>query len=159
MAGAMLAPALKARGFANLEVLKRWDDLVGPALAGRCRALELKWPPRGRQSDPDGTPATATLIVAAEAAAALELQYGAPRLIERVNALLGWKAVGRLALRQQPVARARPAPLRDAPLSAAEQERIEMSVVGIEDENLRRALQQLGKGVIQRNKRRAGPGA
>lgn len=156
LTGIMLAPALKARGFASLEILRRWDDLVGPGFAGRCRALQLKWPARGRKSDPEGPAGTATLIVAAEAAAALELQYAAPQLIERVNAMLGWNAVGRLALRQQPVAKPKAPVRRELPLNAAEQGRIDAVTGAVEDENLRRALQQLGKGVIQRNKLRQG---
>ena len=149
--GAMLSPALKARGFASIEVIARWDDLVGRQFAGRSRALQLKWPPRGAKSDPDTAPAGATLIIAVSGGAAIELQHLAPQIIERVNAMLGWACVSKLAFRQQPVApRIVPSP-RETPLTAAEQGRIEAATAMVEDEKLRHALQRLGKGVIQRN--------
>ena len=151
--GVMLSPALRARGFASIEVIARWDDLVGRQFAGRSRALQLKWPPRGARSDPDASPAGATLIIAVSGGAAIELQHMAPQIIERVNAMLGWSCVGKLAFRQQPVAPRIVASPREVPLSAAEQGRVEAATASVDDEKLRQALRRLGKGVIQRNKR------
>lgn len=150
--GTMLQPALKARGFASLEVIARWDELAGPNFAGRTRALQLKWPPRGAKTDPEALNAGATLIVAVSSAAALELQHMAPQIIERVNATLGWRCVTKLSLRQQPITRKGPPIPRETPLTLPEIQRLEDVVGKVEDENLRHALLRLGKGVFQRKK-------
>lgn len=157
LVGATMSPALRARGFASLEIIARWDDLVGQRFAGKSRALQLKWPPRGAKSDPEAASAGATLIVAVAGGAAVELQHMAPQIIERVNAMIGWRCVAKLAFRQQPVSSRAAEPKRETPLTAAEQSRIEAVTGAVQDENLRHALLRLGKGVIQRNKRAAAP--
>ena len=152
--GAMMSPVLKARGFASIEIITRWDEIVGSQFAGRSKALQLKWPPRGAKSDPEATHAGATLIVAVSGGAAIELQHMAPQVMERVNATLGWRCVTKLALRQQPLPRSGTVRKIAAPLTPAEIGRLEAATGGVEDENLRRALLRLGKGVIQKNKQR-----
>ncbi|MBY0612891.1 MAG: DciA family protein [Beijerinckiaceae bacterium] len=152
--GEMMSPVLKARGFANIEIITRWDEIVGAQFAGRTRALQLKWPPRGAKSDPDAANVGATLVVAVSGGAAIELQHMAPQVMERVNATLGWRCVTKIALRQQPLPRSGAAVRGATPLSPDEIERLEAATSRIDDENLRHALLRLGKGVIQKNKRR-----
>ena len=84
-----------------------------------------------------------------EGAFALELQHLAPVIVERINTRYGWRCVGRLALRQGPLARPqrpRPVPKPDAAMLA----RAEASVAGIADDGLREALARFGAGVMAR---------
>ena len=152
--GEMLSPALKARGFANSEIVTRWPDLVGHELARSTRALQLKWPPRGSRSDLEQPDRGATLIIAVSGAAGLELQYSSAQIIERINAALGWRCVTKLALRQQSVVSRKDERRPETPLSSEEIARLTAATAKVEDRELRIALAKLGKGVFQRNKSR-----
>ena len=111
-----LAPALAAQGFAGRSVVAFWPEIVGERLAQRTRPLKIDWPRRrgapGEAADP------ATLVVRVEGAFALEMQQLGPLVLERVNSHLGWRAVGKLVLKQGPVApppAPKPAPPPDPP--------------------------------------------
>jgi hypothetical protein len=146
---ACLAPALAAQGFAAADVVVGWPDIVGERLAGVCAPVKLQWPRRPPGIDPDSRGEPATLVVRVEGAFALELQHLAPVIVERINTRYGWRCVGRLALRQGPLARPqrpRPVPQPDAAMLA----RAEASVAGIADDGLRQALARFGAGVMAR---------
>ena len=90
----------------------------------------------------------ATLVVRVEGAFALELQHLAPIVVERINAHLGWRCVGRLALRQGPLERLPPARAKPAAPSPAARAAAARAVEGIADPGLRDALARLGAGVL-----------
>ena len=87
-------------------------------------------------------------MIACEGIAALHLQHETGEIIARVNAFLGFTAVGRIRIVQKPVAAApKPRPkLRE--LSGTEKSRLDAMVDGIEDDGLRAALARLGGSVI-----------
>ncbi|WNJ89304.1 DUF721 domain-containing protein [Bosea sp. 685] len=139
-----LAPALAAQGFAGRAIVSLWPEIVGERLAARSRPLKIDWPRRrpapGESSDP------ATMVVRVEGAFALEMQQLAPLVLERVNTHLGWRAVGKLVLKQGPVeapATKKPPPPPD-PATVA---RVAQQVSGIADPELRAALERLGRSV------------
>jgi hypothetical protein len=142
-----LQSAFKRQGFAAVDIISHWEDIVGPELAGRTEPLRLVWP---RREDPFST---GTLTVRVEGAYALELQHLAPVVIERVNRYFGWACVGRLAIRQGPVtrkARKPDLPVEPAPEAVAE---IEHNLGEFEDTELKSALARLGamvKGGVTR---------
>ena len=142
-----LAPALAAQGFAGRSVVAFWPEIVGERLAQRTRPLKIDWPRRrgapGEAADP------ATLVVRVEGAFALEMQQLGPLVLERVNSHLGWRAVGKLVLKQGPVAPP-PAPKPAPPPDPATLARIEAQVAGVESVELREALARLGRGIAQR---------
>ena len=143
-----IAPALAAQGFAGRAVVSLWPEIVGERLSQRSRPLKIDWPRRrpapGERADP------ATLVVRVESSFALEMQQLGPIVLERVNTHLGWRAVGKLVLKQGPVA-APAAPVRPAPaLDAATAARIDEQVALVADEGLRDALARLGRAVAQR---------
>jgi hypothetical protein len=144
-----LDAATRERGFAGAELLARWPEIAGGALAGKTRPIALRWPPRGPKTEA-GAAGSATLEIAVSPALALDLQYAAPQLIERINALFGWACVGRLKIAQRaiepPPPKTRPRP----PLPLADQQRLEQQLRKIEDPELRDALFRLGDGVIRR---------
>ncbi|MDP3407182.1 DUF721 domain-containing protein [Bosea sp. (in: a-proteobacteria)] len=148
----LLAPALAAQGFAGRAVVSLWPEIVGERLAARTRPLKIDWPRRrpapGEASEP------ATMVVRVESAFALEMQQLAPIVLERVNTHLGWRAVGKLVLKQGPVEA--PAPRRaPPPPDPALAARVGEQVAGIADPDLRAALARLGVHVAQNTKRRA----
>ncbi|MEM9763643.1 MAG: DciA family protein [Pseudomonadota bacterium] len=90
--GGLVGRAAERQGFADAEVLLRWSEIVGPALAPLCRPVRMS---HGRGQD-----LTRTLVVAAEGAAALEVEHRGPQIIERVNACFGYRHVTRLRVTQ-----------------------------------------------------------
>jgi S-adenosylmethionine decarboxylase len=95
----------------------------------------------------------ATLVIACEGAAAMRIQHETGAIVERVNAYLGFAAIGRIRIVQKPVA-ARQTPARPAARALDEEEtgRIDRLVAGIEDEDLRASLASLGRAVIARRR-------
>lgn len=143
-----IAPVLAAQGFAGRAIVSLWPEIVGERLAARTRPLKIDWPKR--RPGPGEAAEPATMVVRVEGAFALEMQQLGPLVVERVNTHLGWRAVGKLVLKQGPVAPvqapARPVPVLD-PVAAA---RIDDQVASVADEGLRDALARLGRAVAQR---------
>lgn len=142
----MLEPALAAQGFSGDDIISSWPDIVGGRLGAASRPVKVDWP-RRRAGD-TGRADPATLVVRVESAFALELQHMAPVLIERINAVYGWRCIGRLVLKQGPVGREarRTKPLPALP-SADACRRVAAATGTVEDEGLRGALERLGHAV------------
>jgi len=143
-----LGEALAAKGFAGAEVLTRWGEIAGPELAAHSRPLEIKWP--RRTGDAGASREPATLVVRVSGAFALELQQQAPVLIERINAYLGWGGIGRIRIKQGPVARPAPRPPAPPALDVAAEARLAGQVAGVADQRLADALLRLGRAVATR---------
>lgn len=134
-----LADAFGKQGFASSELVTRWADIVGPEVAAHAEPLKIQW----RRAVGDEPPEPATLILRVEGPVALEIQHLSGTIIERVNRFLGWNAIGRVSLRQAPLARkSRPRPPRGADPEVTA--RIAASLPQIEDDALREALARLG---------------
>ena len=137
--GATLNDALQRQGFASTEIVARWADIVGAEVAAHSEPLKINWP---RQVNED--PAEpATLILRVEGPAAIEIQHLSSVILERVNQFFGWRAIGRLALRQAPLRRREPKKAPPSPDPAATA-RIAASLPQVENEDLRQALARLG---------------
>lgn len=178
-AGAAARPALtplaEAQGFAESEVLLRWAEIAGAALAALCHPVKVSY---GR-----GASLGATLTVRAEGPAALEIEHCAPQILERINAHYGYRAISRLRITQgtglageaQPgfaedaagfagpdggtPARAARNPLRGearppAPVTPEARARAEALAAGVRDPGLRDALARMGAFVLSRPARR-----
>ena len=124
------------RGFAAAEVIAHWPAIVGEALARQCSPEKLSMSGR----------AGGVLRVRAPGSLALELQHLEPQVIDRINAYLGYRAVGRLAFTQAPVPERKRAPAAvDPPLAPAAL--VAGAVSGIVVPGLRRSLIGLGRRV------------
>ncbi|MCO5092360.1 DUF721 domain-containing protein [Bosea sp. (in: a-proteobacteria)] len=147
-----IAPVLAAQGFAGRAIITLWPEIVGERLAARSHPLRIDWPRRrpapGEPSEP------ATMVVRVEGAFALEMQQLGPLVVERVNTHLGWRAVGRLVLKQGPVA-VPPAPKPVPELDQEAAVRVAAQVSGVVDERLRQALARLGRAVALEAQARA----
>ena len=149
LAVGILDPVLRRRAGITIGLVQSWDEIVGARLAAQTRPQKIAWPRRAQEDDPFEP---GTLVVACEGMAALHLQHETGEVIARVNAFLGFSAIGRLKIVQKPVAAApkrRPA-LRG--LSGEEAARLDRLVDGIEDDGLRAALARLGRSVIGERK-------
>jgi hypothetical protein len=152
LVGQAVDPALAKQGFGESSLILHWDDIVGERVAACCEPIKLQWPPRpGKASTkrpPDAPLEPATLVLRVSGAMALEIQHMSPVLIERVNAHLGWRAVGRIAIRQGPLERAS-RPARRPPPDAEALALATQAAQGVDDEALRAALILLGARALR----------
>ncbi|APF36878.1 DUF721 domain-containing protein [Chelatococcus daeguensis] len=146
-----IAPALAAQGFASSDIVLAWPEIVGERLARFTEPMRLEWPRRHRHMAPDERSEPATLVVRVASSFALDLQHMAPVVVERVNAHFGWRCVGRLALRQGPIAR--PAPRQPAPaVDEATRASVARDIGDVADDKLRAALERLGCAVLSQGR-------
>ena len=150
LVGRVIDPVLATQGFGQSEIVLRWREIAGERLAAVSEPLRLQWPSRGRNPSPDSSPQPATLIVRTEGGFAVELQHLAPLIVDRINARLGWRCVGRLTFRQGPL-RA-PTGLLRRPLTIDPEARVRAAEAAapVADEKLRGALERLGSRVLSR---------
>ena len=92
----------RRRGFVNVDIVLRWREIVGHALAAQTWPLRIEWPRRHEAIlRPDGTEAPGThrtrLIVGSAPARALDVEYAKGTIIDRVNSYLGYRAATELA--------------------------------------------------------------
>lgn len=143
LVGRVIADSFARQGFASTELVTRWADIVGPEVAAHAEPAKIQWP---RRADDGETPEPATLVLRVEGPAALEIQHLSAVILERVNRYFGWRAIGRIALRQAPLTRrSKPRRHRDADPEAAQQ--LAATLTGVDDDDLRQALGRLGAAV------------
>lgn len=143
-----LTPALSQYGFGEADLVLYWPEIVGERLAARCRPLRLRWPVRAPERRE--APEPATLMILVEGAFAIELQHQADLVIERVNGHVGWRCVGRLALRQGPVVPRTPSRRGTPAPEPAAVRRAQDAARDIGDDGLRDALVRLGARALSR---------
>ena len=146
LATGILDPVMRKRAGMSVGLVQAWDEIAGPRLARMTRPERIAWPRRLTEYDPFEP---ATLIIACEGSAALHVQHEAGEIVGRVNAFLGFAAIGRIKIVQKPVrpaaARIRPRPRE---LAADEKANLAHRLEGIEDAGLRASLERLGRSVI-----------
>ncbi|MCV0395699.1 MAG: DciA family protein [Rhizobiaceae bacterium] len=150
-AAQVLDPILRRRAGMSVALVQSWEEIAGPRLAASSRPERISWPRRASDEEPFEP---ATLVVACQGLAALHLQHETGELIARVNAFLGYPAIGRVRIVQKPVEPA--GPVHVAPPTATEEEtrRVAETVADVEDEGLREALARLGRSVMAEKRRR-----
>src|SRR3954453_21589806 len=141
----VFSDAYAKQGFASRELVTRWAEIAGAEIAAHSQPLKIQWPRpvEGQPQEP------ATLVLRVEGPMALEIQHSSDVILQRVNRFLGWNAVGRLALRQAPLARRKP---RNAAttVDANRVAKVAATLTAVEDDGLRAALARLGAS-IKRN--------
>ena len=147
LVGAIIDPVTRRRGFATAELIAAWPEIVGGRWA-ECTAPEkIVWPRKE-----DGGPAVLTVKV--DGPAAVFVQHEAGQILERVNAFLGYGAVGKLRIVQGPVTgagkRAKPA---DPTLPADQEANLGAQVAEVDEGPLKQALERLGRGVLSEKRR------
>lgn len=133
-----LKRAFRGRGLADGQIVAAWPAIVGPELAEQCCPERL---------GPDGT-----LRLRVAGAAALAIQHLAPQILERVATYFGFRAAQRLVLVQGPLpARKRSARKPPRALDPAEEKALADVCAGVDDPDLRAALERLGRAVVGHN--------
>jgi hypothetical protein len=142
-----LQPIMAAQGFASVDLVSGWPELIGSPLDAHTQPVKLEWPRRQRAGEAGLEGAGATLVLRVESAFALDVQHQLPVLIERINSRYGWRCVEKIVLKQGPVEhKARVKPV--ARPTAETIEAAEMRVGAVADSGLREALVRLGAGVM-----------
>lgn len=98
--------AFEKHGFPAGRLAADWSAIVGQELARFCRPERMKWPrPVDAEEDDPGAGAAsgATLVLRVEGARALDVQYRAAQIMERINGFLGYRAVTEIRIVQAPV--------------------------------------------------------
>ncbi|MBL9095994.1 MAG: DUF721 domain-containing protein [Alphaproteobacteria bacterium] len=141
----LLRQHLKARGFAQIELVTRWPEIAGQSLSEHCFPYRLS----------AGGASGATLTLVANDRAALELQHQAPKIIDRINRFFGSSVVSKIKV----VAGDIPKPSRQRParraLNAAEEADLAARIAAVEDPDLRAALTRLGRHALAESRKSA----
>jgi len=142
LAGKTIADALAKQGFAQAGLVTHWAEIVGAAIADHAEPIRMIWPRRVHEDDPD----PATLVLRVEGPVALEIQHMSGVIIDKVNRFFGWRAVGRIQIRQAPLMRRnlKKKPRGPDPAVVA---RLAAGMTDVADEGLRDALARLGAAV------------
>ena len=97
-------------GFAYGELMARWPEIVGEALAQHSEPERIKWP---RGSGENAQKLGGTLVIRAEPGRGLDLQYQTHQIIERINQFYGYGAITSIKIMQGHLAKAKPLTNKD----------------------------------------------
>jgi hypothetical protein len=142
VAGKCLADVFSRQGFASAELVTHWDEIVGREIAAHAEPIKIQWPRHASS----GPPELATLVLRVQGPSALEIQHLSNVILERVNGFLGWRAIGRLALRQAPLQR-RPKRAPPPTIDPQAAKDVAATLTNIADDSLRDALGRLGAAI------------
>lgn len=144
LVGKVLDPVVAKRGFATVDLIAAWPEIVGARFADCTAPEKIVWP---RGDTNAGRPGT--LVVRVDGPQAVLVQHETDQIRERVNGFLGYAAIAQVRLVQAPVARPqRPGITTPATLSEAQKSTLSHAVAGVENDRLRDALTRLGRVVI-----------
>jgi hypothetical protein len=142
LVGKTIADAFARQGFASTGLVTHWPEIVGAEVAAHAEPMRMQWPRRVHEDAPE----PATLVLRVEGPVALEIQHLSGVIIERVNRFFGFRAVGRIAIRQAPLVR-RAAKRRPSPPDPALIAQLAAAMPEIADDGLRQALAKLAVAV------------
>ncbi|MEM6729550.1 MAG: DciA family protein [Pseudomonadota bacterium] len=141
----------ESRGFAVSRLLTHWEEIVGADLAKQALPVNVTY---ARAS----MGATLTILTTASQAPILQMQV--PQIREKVNACYGYAAIARIRITQSsPKGLAgqgfveKPAPFTPSAPDPAAAREAEKLAQGVENEELRQALTQLGGNIMNSSKR------
>jgi len=141
IAAKLVDPVTRKRGFAKVDLIASWDDVVGPRYAEVTQPAKLTW----RRDGAGG----AVLTVRVSGPSAVFLQHESEAFIARINTFLGFQAVSELRIVQQPLTRPRTSTPPPPELSERDAIAIDHQVADIEDDGLRAAVARLGKAIAR----------
>lgn len=136
-------PILGLRGFAGVDIIESWTDIVGPELSMGIRPEKLTFE---RDKRINGT----LHVKSAGGAFAIIFEHQKQQVIERINTFFGYPAVSRIQIAQgklyfpkMPIEKAKKKPTQK------QLKELESKVAHIEDENLRNAMYEMGLSFLQ----------
>ncbi|WP_171946472.1 DciA family protein [Hyphomicrobium sp. CS1GBMeth3] len=135
--------AFEKFGFSTAALITDWERIAGAELARYTMPDKLKWPRATDAAyDDENERRGATLTLRVDPARALDVEYRARQILERINSYFGYRAIETIRLIQAPLDRSAPQPPAVAP-PARHQEAVSATA----DEGLLAALARLESGV------------
>lgn len=140
--------AFEKYGFSAATLITDWRSIVGADLASYTEPERLKWP-KGVEiyaetdADDRGRPG-AMLILRVDGGRALDIQYRASQIIERINAYFGYRAVADLRVVQAPITR------QKTHVSSLRREPERIDLPDVTNPALRAALERMAHGIVMR---------
>ncbi len=143
----LMQPVFEKFGFPAAAILTDWAAIAGPELASFTAPERLKWPKRASRDNSGEDGKAATLVLRVGGARALEVDHMRPRIIERINASFGYRAVGDIRIVQAPLPERSAAKSHSGagPLSC------KPSPANLQESRLDSALARISEGVQARN--------
>lgn len=145
---ALLRPVFEKFGFPAAAILTDWAAIAGPELAAFTAPERLKWPRQAEAKEETANRSGAILVLRVSGARALEVEHSRPRLIERINAAFGYRAVADIRILQAPLPSAKtgvPQSLRGPAATGVRPPE------GLEQDRLEAALSRLACGIQSRD--------
>ena len=138
--------AAMKRGFTYTRLLTNWSEIVGEAMAAISTPLSVRY---GRNA------VCGTLYVLASGARAQELAMSIPDVVERINAFHGYRAISDVRITQisrDSADEREPVDSLAIPIEPSPKIRkiVAEAIEGIDDDELRNELSELGIGLLTR---------
>lgn len=144
--GGVLDPMFKKRGFASRDIVTHWATIAPEPYDTVALPDKLTWP-RG-----DKTGGGATLYLRCAPGHALALSHEGNRIAAAINRYFGFILVNQVRLSLEPFTpHSAETAQKEPQIDRAAASKVDAALAGIEDEDLRAALRQLGTGIM-RNK-------
>ena len=138
---AIAKPILGTRGFAEVDILSTWEDMVGKDLAKGITPEKLTFTANSRTNG--------TLHVrSAGGAFAMLFEHQKARVIERINGFFGYPAVSAIKIRQGALKLSLQVNTLKRSLTAREEKELQARVAIIQDPELREQAYRLGKEIL-----------
>lgn len=142
----LMRPAFEKFGFSAGTLLTDWEAIAGRDIAGYTAPERLKWPRAAIDPGSGEQARGATLVLRVAGARALEVEQMRDRLIERINAAFGYRAVSEIRVIQAPLPK-RTAPKPAAPVTGAADEPV---LSALPDGPLKSAFARMATGMKMR---------
>jgi hypothetical protein len=153
-ANRLIDPVLARKAGINTALIGSWDEIAGAEFADCTRPEKITWPRRNSEmTGESGGVEPGVLTIACEGARALFLTHAQGELIQRINGFFGYPAIRQIRIVQKPVLAQQKHRRRQRALTPAENARLKTMTEEIENENLKAALDRLGRAVIATHKR------
>lgn len=138
-------PLFQKRGFVENKIITDWPQIVGSSYSNSSTPRKLTFP---RDKRTDGV----LQVEVYDSGLAMEMTYMEPIILEKIACYFGYKAITRLKIIQKPgqaFEEKTSLKHKEIPLTPAQEERLRLSLHNMEDEALHRALESLGKHLMQ----------
>ncbi len=143
--------ASESRGFSESRVLTHWEEIVGEQIAGMSRPVKISYAKGGFG---------ASLTLLTTGAYAPMLQAELPKIRERVNAVYGYNAISRIHVTQTAptgfsegrVQFEGPKPTKPVEISPETRETAKELAQGVQNEELRKALEKFAGTFLSRQR-------
>lgn len=156
------AKAFEKFGFHTAEIMTQWPRIAGAEIAAWSSPERIRWPRAagGTEGGEGDARPGGTLVLRVEPARALDVEYRAAEIMDRINRYFGYRAVDTLKIIQAPLTAPSGSP-SEAPAAAIAAPRAAAgapaappeNIAAIPDDGLKAALQSLWASV---NGRRSG---